>query len=268
MPNARLALHTDHPMLTPVIDALYSAFYVSPLGDRVECWIDLCSEEYWQKLVAEGRSRMVRNLTEETFDHLSWHAMCWDRDHPETVWYFLPRLLDQQVASVFHRKVSEPQVKIEMLCEIIYGLDWRQWPNGRGVALEDAWRQIWRYATVEKRRERYGDSVTALLLAVGFEVAELRAELSRWSICEGADVMAEAVSDSVKGTGAIDTLDGWAEIWGNFGVTLERRLAMVEWFRDPATMELLEAGFFASTEPEQQARISEASQLLGTVSGW
>lgn len=253
--------HTLHAELTPVIERLYRAFPLSPLGDRCLRWMDMTSPEWELRLTSEGKGRQVRNLTEEAFDHLGWHAMCWDAEHPETVQFFLPRLVDEIVAHrLDYSRAKSPVVELEMLSEKLAGHDWRHWPAGRGEVLAGTFLAVWRHARVD--RPWAGDTAAGPILAAGMNVAELRDEAAGWPLPEQADLfvdLAQALVDESRSLA--DPFEDWAKLWGDFGASAEKRHALGNWLREPFVAELLEEEFFRA-DPVRQQKLSDASQRL------
>lgn len=84
------------PEVRTALDRLYPLFRAPKAGRRVNNWIDgMHSAEERVGLEAAGSRKPVKELTEPEFDHLAWHAACWDGEHPDALTYFLPRVLDE-----------------------------------------------------------------------------------------------------------------------------------------------------------------------------
>lgn len=123
--------YVDHPRLNPLIERLYLAFKARPLADQAVRWLDMPAPDFEQRALAEA-SRPVEEMSEDIYAHLAWHAMCWDADHLPTLWYFLPRPMDDAVCEiVMPQRVASAHVPPEVLADrlILAQRQRMRWPH-------------------------------------------------------------------------------------------------------------------------------------------
>lgn len=263
-------VHTRNPELRGLLESLYASMRVWPAEERVRRWMDMPREGVETKMLEEARTLRVWQLSPDVYGHLAWHAMCWDSSERETMWHFLPRMLDEiaweaEFPGTWPKEWGSSGVGIEMLCSNLAEHDWRRWPDVQREAFVDAMIAIWR---VSGNGGCGGVAVTGCLLAMGFEVLEVRAVWGRWPEQERAEHLAVIAMDLFAAGGVHEPLDRWKSIWGDFGVPLAKRRQVVNWLREPASVELFTKGFFDAVNEQGRWLFSTAEEYVQLLDGF
>lgn len=258
--------YVDHPEFNRLVERLYGAFAGRAPEGRVVKWVDMVRPEFEAKCVAEVSRRAVWELSDDVYREVAWHAYCWDFDHGATAWYFLPRMLEAEVAG---RVMPSPYllldrpdaiaVDLQMLADRLTHLRWRDWPAEQRGAVEAVLAGLWRW---ELARQAVGaDSTTAMLIGLGFDLVSV---LREW-LGEGAGgalLVARFVSNH-----QIDGANGTIGMWGADGdrPPAEVERAIIAWLVGGRVAEAIEEAFFAAGSEEERQTLSLAVDVLGTL---
>lgn len=209
-----------------------------------------------------AETKRLGELTSEEFDHLAWHAMCWDQS-PEAIQYFLPRMLDD----LAYRKQRRMDGAMLMLAFIDAG--WKQWPSHQAEAVR-RWFAAWWDAAMwfpdspidgrsirSAARERDVVSILPLLGLLEFDLPSL---LHAWPGHPSPHRLSHLIRliEDFKWNTLDGTIPDWSRLWGNVGVHIDTQNAVVSWLRSKPIHDWLEAAFFAATDDKERTRISTA----------
>lgn len=251
-------LYTKHPEVAAALRRLYAAVRVKPTPDDVRRWLDLCYPQFEERAIAEATGGGVATLSDDVYKHLAWHAMCWDSTTRETVWYFLPRMLEYWAwLGTIAPAGPEPvdAVPPGMLAKILADSRLDEWPENVRKPTEDLLLAVCRHGGSNP----FVSSLFELLIPL-FGVGRLREEWERWEFLERARILAAVVRD-VGGTSGKRS-EWWSRLWGDWGVSADDRTAARRWLLEDESLRLLQNAFFATRDEGDRRLLSEAEQML------
>lgn len=218
-------------------------------------WSDMAED-----MARVAESKTLVQLTQEEYEHLGWHAMCWDRSNPDAVQYFLPRFLED--ISTGH--LAGP-VPAELLMQALVDSNWQAW---KPIEVEPVHRwfvAMWDRAMWQTPRWFGGDAarpaseVFQWLAYVGVDVPPF---MQAWQTHRSPYALLHLVSfildcDWPLQTGAL----GWDKVWDS-EVPASVQSLIIRWLQSAEIRDWLERAFFETTDAEIGRWISMAIEML------
>jgi hypothetical protein len=259
--------HTNHPELAPLIARIYHLFDEHPERQRIEFWFDQPGPEFEAKCRREAPGLPVVRLSQDVFDDLGWHALSNDAGYLPTIFYFLPRMLDEAIYGLIEWRYSaesgrsSPRVPLEMIFDVMVKQQWQTWRQKKVEALDACFMALWR-CTVSRRRQCEQD-MFGLLIAAGYSLATLQNRLAQWPETLAACAIAQLICHQWNSSKSPRRFDCWDSLWGNtLKVDLSRQEEVVRWLGDLSTRQRLEDAFFSASGAEDVEFLSEAIAIL------
>ena len=242
------------------LDRLYPLFHAPRAGRRVNRWIDMCSAGEQARLVNAGAHKPVKELTDAEFKHLAWHAACWDGEHPDTLTYFLPRVLDEYFSFGLNA------VPIDFfVSNFRKGGGPAGWANAQRAAVAALMGAAWSAALAvdEGRRghPRPARDVLWLTAALRLDVGPLLAHWHQTRTTPAAVQLAMFLREEI-GSLVPPYTSWWGSIWSDERIEPDVQQQVAGWLLSTGTAEQLEESFFAATDPRTQEYLSGARDLL------
>jgi len=217
-----------------------------------------------------AETKLCAQLTQPEYDHLSWHAMCWANDDPDTVRYFLPRMFEDMATDV------ETEVSDEMVIHSLNKSQWRIWPHDEITLIED-WFSAWWTAVLcfpalqpaPNGSLRLGfphyRCASNCLKLIAFAGMEMKPFLDTWQERTSFEAIAQLVDFLIDLDGYLSAgeMHGWVKVWGSDGVDSERRDIVLKWLQSHQVAEKLEDAFF---RPEFTSIATDISSALAFAS--
>jgi hypothetical protein len=261
--------YTEHPLFNPVIERLYLAFDVKPLPDRAVRWLDMPPAEFETRGIEEGSHRRVYELNDDIYEHMAWHAMCWDADHRPTLWYFLPRILDELVGRAVrtHQQRLEQlslssvysNIDLEMLAERLRLSSWLQWPEPQRQAVEDVFVHLWRWSIDEQHY--LADLYLELLLVLEFDPVQL---LKQWL---ESPLPASAITIANFALHHQFDLINLRIVNWKHALDPEAQRKTIQWLISQEVTDHIESAFFKSSSEKDRADLSLSLDVLSAMRG-